>query len=473
MNRLREINERLTVIDGELRALHDAAGEERSLTEDEQTSWDALASERDALVAERTQLEARMDRIRALADNPGNTEHGDDRSGRREGARSNPFDTSDLRMNTPRSEVRDRALRAIEACEELPDEARAEAERKVRRFDTRTGALARHILATGSPAYRSAFGKMIGGEAWDLDSDERQAVAEARAMSLTDASGGFAVPFTLDPTIIDSRDGTVNPFRRIASVRTIVTDTWNGVSSAGVTASWDAEAAEVSDDSPTLTQPSIPVHKAQAFVPFSVEIQGDWAGLEEEMRREFANAKDDLEATAHAVGTGVGQPTGIVTALDNTASEIAPTTAETFAVADIYKVEEALPPRFRSRAQWAANRAIYNDVRQFDTQGGASLWERIGAGLPAQLIGYPVNEASAMDDGFNPAVTADNFLLILGDWQYFRIVDRVGMSIELIPHLMGANRRPTGQRGMWAWWRTGSDSVLDKAFRMLNVATTL
>lgn len=470
MNRLREINERLAVIDGELRALHEAAGEERSFTEEEQTSWDALASERDALVAERTSLEARMERVRQIGERPANSEPGDDR-GRGEGARTDPFDVSDIRMTTPGREVRDRALRAIEACDELPEEARAEAERKVRRFDTRTGALARHILATGRPAYRSAFAKMMAGEVWDLDNDERAAVAEARAMSLTDASGGYAVPFTLDPTIIDTRDGTVNPFRQIASVRTIVTDTWNGVTSSGVTASWDAEAAEVSDDSPTLAPAAIPVHKAQAFVPFSVEIQGDWSALEEEMRLEFRNAKDDLEAAAFAVGSGVGQPTGIVTALDGTASEVAPTTAETFAVADLYKVEEALPPRFRTRARWAANKAIYNDVRQFDTGGGANLWVRLDAATPAELIGYPAHEASAMDSGFDATATADNFVLILGDWQYYRIIDRVGMSVELVPHLFGANRRPTGQRGLWAWWRTGADSVLDKAFRVLNIAT--
>jgi hypothetical protein len=38
----------------------------------------------------------------------------------------------------------------------------------------------------------------------------------------------------------------------VASVITIATREWKGVSSAGVTASYDAEAAEVSDDSPRL-----------------------------------------------------------------------------------------------------------------------------------------------------------------------------------------------------------------------------
>jgi predicted phage gp36 major capsid-like protein len=50
-------------------------------------------------------------------------------------------------------------------------------------------------------------------------------------------------------------------------------------------------------------------------------------------------------------------------------------------VSDVYKTEEALGPRFRPRAQWVANRFIYNKVRQFDTAGGAALWMQLGRGL--------------------------------------------------------------------------------------------
>jgi predicted phage gp36 major capsid-like protein len=46
------------------------------------------------------------------------------------------------------------------------------------------------------------------------------------------------------------------------------------------------------------------------------------------------------------------------------------------------------------------------------------------------------------------------------------IVDRIGTTLELIPNLVGATRRPTGQRGALLWFRTGSDSVVDNAFRL-------
>ena len=52
------------------------------------------------------------------------------------------------------------------------------------------------------------------------------------------------------------------------------------------------------------------------------------------------------------------------------------------------------------------------------------------------------------------------------------IVDRIGSTLELVPHLVGSSRRPTGQRGALLWFRTGSNVVVPQAFRMLNIATT-
>jgi HK97 family phage major capsid protein len=95
-------------------------------------------------------------------------------------------------------------------------------------------------------------------------------------------------------------------------------------------------------------------------------------------------------------------------------------------------------------------------------------------GNPAGVLGYPWYEASALDelDDINPAATADNFLMVVGDWRKFIIVDRVGLTVEFIPHLFAtANNRPSGQRGWYAYWRSGSDSVADGHFRMLSVPT--
>lgn len=398
---------------------------------------------------------------------------------------NDPYDLNTLGFTATRSELLGRAREAIERTGNLDDNAKQAATQLAERVDTANGALSRHLLATGNDAYRTGWQKMVSGAAHLMDDGEKRAVEAARALSLTDANGGYAVPFTLDPTIISTKDVTTNPIRRIARNVTTVTDSWNGVTSGGMSVSWDGEAAEVSDDSPTLAQPSIPVYKAQGLAIASIEISQDWAGIESDLRSMIQEGKDDAEAVAFTTGSGSNQPTGIITELDGTSSELAPATAETFALADVYEVQNELPAKYRlsmmngdvqeSRASFLATRGTYNTIRQFDTGGGAALWETLGGGLPPRLLGHNAYEASGMDSAtdINAGATADNFVLLLGDFRYYVIVDRIGLSVEYIPHLFATgNNRPNGTRGWYCYWRVGAESVNDAAFRLMSVPTT-
>jgi predicted phage gp36 major capsid-like protein len=66
--------------------------------------------------------------------------------------------------------------------------------------------------------------------------------------------------------------------------------------------------------------------------------------------------------------------------------------------------------------------------------------------------------------------SSDDDVLLFGDFRNFIIVDRVGMSIELIPHMFDGNGAPTGTRGIWAMWRNSSKILVPAAFRLLTTA---
>ncbi|WP_431234172.1 hypothetical protein ACQ856_05995 [Mycolicibacterium psychrotolerans] len=84
-----------------------------------------------------------------------------------------------------------------------------------------------------------------------------------------------------------------------------------------------------------------------------------------------------------------------------------------------------------------------------------------------------MNQLSNMDGSINPSATETNYPLVYGDFAAgMIIVDRIGSTPELVPHLMGANRRPTAQRGALLSFRTGSDVVIPNAFRLLSIPTT-
>ena len=467
---LEAVTARAAAVAVELETLDGSA----DFTAEQRSQWDALTAETANLEARRQDITARA-AVRASAANIANTETVGLPTIRVAKTADDAFDLRTLSFASTPGEIAARAVTAIEKMPEVPDYAREAATNLVKRLPE----LGRRLLLTGSMAYRTAYQKGMVGMSSLWTPEEQHAWRAALAVG-AGATGGFAVPFTLDPTIVSTKSISTNPFRRISRVVQTTTEDWNGVTTAGVTASFDAEAAEVSDDSPTLAQPNIPVHMARAFARGSIEIGMDWANIENDLRELFLEAKDDLEGQVFATGTGSGQPTGIVVALTGTASEINAAADDTFAIADVYTIEGALPPKYRlarldgdtttSRASWVANHSIYNLIRRFDTSGGAGLWEYLGNGQPARLLGYPAYEASSMDSSVTTSGAVSNLILVIGDFRNYVIVDRIGFNLEFIPHLFAtANNLPSGQRGWFGYWRVGADSINDDGFRLLDV----
>ncbi len=491
--RVAEIDQRLAEIDTEFMG--------GALTTEARSEWDDLEVEREehkVAIADAERREKALEKYAAEHNTNGEpTFEDEDESSRSVGLGSEKaqpvrsyrtqsgkrirdiYDLQEYRKSTSseeeyRSLIRDGAKRAVERAT-IPgygvDEAKAKeaAMRLLQSVDNKRGDLARRFLETGSDLYMRAFGKAVqAGNTGVLTPQEHSALT-ARAASTADAEGGFAVPFTLDPSVILTSDGSVNPLRQIARVQQITGTTWQGVTSAGITVARSAEAAEASDDAPSLAQPTVTPTRVAAFVPFSIEVDQDWSGLRSEMTMMLQEAKDDEEADSFVVGDGVDpNPNGVVSTLSDSPSRVLTATTSVFASEDVYAVSEALPPRFRSRASWLGNIAAYNAIRQFAAADGHDLWERIGADQPALLLGKRAYEASAMETDLT---TTAGRILLYGDFTKFIIVDRVGMNIELVPHLFGtSNNFPTGQRGIYAIWRNSSLVLVENAFRFLELS---
>ena len=371
------------------------------------------------------------------------------------------------RDDSPGAEGREAGLRAIDSLRgDLSAQAGDRLDDLVRR--DRRGVDSRYLAAVSDPAYNSAFGKKLldPSGARDAFTDEevravrmvRESVSE-RAMTVgTGSEGGFAVPATLDPTVIPTSDGRTNPIRALATTVTIATDTWQGVSSEGVVASWDPEATEVSDDSPTLAQPEITPKKLAMFVPFSVELGADWPTLQAELTKLFADAKDELEAEAFIGGTAAAQPQGL---LVGGTIGVTGGTAGTAIPQNLYSLQQDLPPRYQPVAGFLSSNTFMNRAFRSVPEASTSEPKFIPEDRTA-ILGKPWYEVSHMATAVAGTVCA------YGDVaSAYRVVDRVGLSVELIPHLFGSNRRPTGQRGLWAYSRVGGGVVNPNAVRRL------
>lgn len=450
--------------------------------------WDTLNTERDDNENLIEELRLREQRIVELSTSEENTES---ISRGFQTARPNSIRNADdlwdmseyrRRSSSPEQErelLIDGAKRAAERSTFPHDQAdRPTVERHVERLLTSTvnrdgGAVARRILGTGSPMYARAFAKRLAG--MELTNEERAAFTVGTAGS----SAAIPVPYVVDPTIVPTSNGSVNPYRQISNVEAITGTIWRGATSGAITAAYASEAAEASDNTPTLAQPEIQTERAQAFVPFSIEADQDWSGLQAEMAVLLQDAKDDLEATKFTSGAGHGstEPLGLFHA---TAAVTTVTTASggAFVIGDVYKLLENVPARFRPRSSWVTNLFLIDKMRQFDTGGGAGLIERLPAGLQGdalaqksysgtEILGRPLHECTAINTT-NVLTTGTN-VAIMGDFGYYKIIDRIGLNVEVVPHLFGSsNRYPTGQRGLYAHWRNSAEPLSASAFRILQ-----
>jgi HK97 family phage major capsid protein len=453
-----EIKSRLQALDSEF------AG--REMTSEARSEWDRIEEEFETNSKTLTELEFRRSRVEELAGSPEHREEPAIHTRRPGAVRGDEiWDLSTIRssISGPEEatrELKERAKHALERAEFPHEDAnhedtQAHIERLMSRKDGVTGEVSRRIMQTGSPTYRRAFQKKITGQ--ELSPEEQ------RAMSLVGEDGGFALPYTLDPTFNLTSNGVENPVRQLADVKSITTNTWKGVNTAGTTANYDGESDEVADGSFKLSQPEIHAHRCSVFVPFSYEYGQDFGSLETELATVTQDAKDTKEASAFLTGTGEKQPYGLLVGATNTKSTA---TKEVLAVADLYTLKGALPPRYVPGASWLANDAQYDRVRQFDDEGGADLWVQLGDGRPANLIGKPAYEWSTMD-----ATTAGNkLIMVYGDIRRcYVIVERIGMAVKIIPDLFGENQRPTGESGFYAFWRNGAKVRDANAARVLKV----
>ncbi len=329
--------------------------------------------------------------------------------------------------------------------------------------DKNTPLIARHILLTGSKEYREQFKEYVRSAGRYVPELLRT------AMSLTAGNGGVLVPHFLDPTIILTNAGVYGgTIRSLATVKTIAVKQWEGVTSAGVTAQWTAEATATTDDSPTFVQPTIVAKKADAWLFGSYEVFED-TGFSAELGMLLGDAKTRLEEAAFATGnTGATIPRGVVAAtLAVTASIVTSATTGAFVVGDVHNVSNAINPRQEQNLAWLAHKAIYSRIRQFDTSGGGGFWANLQVGQPPILLGAPAMKSASMTS----VVGSGTNVLLAGDFSQYYIVDRIGMSVIYDPLVKttASGAAPTGQAGWYAHWRVGADVVNADAFRILQL----
>jgi HK97 family phage major capsid protein len=467
MDRITQLRDDVAYLLDELRAIH-AGAEDRALNEDEDKRFADGQWLVNASIAEGIELEKTAQRGEILESYkiPERVERGTP-------AFIPRFDGDPLSEESVRTLGLDEAFKRGVGDSTLVS---AEAKETMTRHAARERTDSAHMAGFkgfaavhGNEDYCRGFFKMVSGATWDITERESYALRTARqwcaerGLSTTAANGGSMIPTFLDPSVVLTNVGVASGIRAISRNETGLVNTWNGVSSAGVTFAWSTEGGDSSDVAATYVAPTVPAYKWHGTIPVTIEAFEDIQGLGDEVAREIADGRERLLGAAFATGTGSGQPTGITTAIALSTGRVsAHSTNSAFTTTDLQNAFINLGARYQPNASWVSSLTYANRVRAFGTTAYADRSTTLAEGPGAMILGRPWYEASDMTTLLS---TVTNNALVYGDWSNYLIYDRIGTEVEFINHLFSAgNALPNGRRGWYAYGRTGADSINDTGF---------
>ena len=280
----------------------------------------------------------------------------------------------------------------------------------------------------------------------------------------TDSEGGYLVPDEFERTLVKALEEQ-NAIRTIAKVITTESGTRKiPVVSQHGSASWIDEEGEYQESDEVFGQVTLGAHKVGTLIKISDELLNDSAfDMEAYIADEFGRRIGAKEEEAFAVGNGTGKPTGI---FDATAGgTVAITTAGNAPTADeLIDLVFALKAPYRKNAVWLMNDSTVKVIRKLKDGNGQYLWQQ-GLGennVNGTLLGRPI-----VTTPYAPAVAAGNAIIAFGDFNYYWIADREGITFKRLNELFAV----TGQVGFRASRRVDGKLILREAVQILKIKT--
>ena len=321
--------------------------------------------------------------------------------------------------------------------------------------------------------HKVAFEKWFrqGGEA--QFAAVKQLQIQAGLSTLSDPDGGYVItPPEFDQTI-DRVAMTMSAMRRLATVRTIGTDTYKKlVNQGGATSGWVAEKqSRTETDTPVLREIAINMKEIYAE-PGTTQIALDdaymdlVAWLADEVSVDFT----EEEGSALIGGNGIEKPHGIAAYPMIADASYAwgkvgfKTSGHATLINNADKLMDvtlALKPIYLNGASWLMNRATAGVIRQLKNGNGDYLWRPgLEAGAPNVLFGYPVD----LDDNV-ANIGANTYPCFFANFKRaYLILDRMGIRILRDPYTSKGNVL------FYVTRRVGAGLVMFESIKALKVA---
>jgi HK97 family phage major capsid protein len=328
-------------------------------------------------------------------------------------------------------------------------------------------------------------------ERW-LKAAARGDQAELRVMTLS--TSGAGVPTDLERRIV-AKLQQASALRSLAKITTIDSKRTVTIENALPTSALVADnGAVTAADASFGTQISVNPYKfvcattmTQEFIDDVVGTAGVGTGLDYIAQRCAASLALTLDQY-YTVGTGSSEPQGI---FDTGATSLAGLVTQGVVLAEdalitavtgdnIIDCVHAVEPQYRQspRFKWLFSDTFLKTVRKIKVNTTEYVWKPsetysdLTAGVPGFLYGVPYvigKYVASTDTTTTSANLQGKAMAGVGNWDYFEIFDRTGMTSMIDPYSGAANMRST----LYTYMRTDSRIMLPEAFasiRFLNAA---
>lgn len=292
---------------------------------------------------------------------------------------------------------------------------------------------------------------------------------EAKSILDTSTTEGSAYGgYLLTPTMqrIITGELSCNCFmRKICSVQAIGSSALEVIDDTNFATAWISETGTINDtDTSTLNKTTIKAHELVAQPKVTQKLLDDSSiNIDEWLAYRLSEQFAAKEEEAFLKGTGDlnNQPNGIT---NNTSGDIEliesnSTSNGGITAEDIVNLYYSLSEQYVGKASFVMPRSAVSAIRMLkDPTSGAYLWQpALLGGKEDTLMGCPVYQSAYM-----PSLSADSLSVIFGDFKFYQIVDRKGMTILRDPYTAKPYVR------FYTTKRVGGDIIRKEAFKMLK-----
>lgn len=353
--------------------------------------------------------------------------------------------------------------------------------------DSRADSILKELReAAGSKEYKSAF------FSWARRGEGRISAAEKRLLEHvkdleartytglnegTGSQGGFMVPigFQRELEITMKAYGRMLANCRILETSTGNTLDWPTMDDTANSGNYLAEAAPVTQVNPTFGQVQFSSFLASSQqVLISVQLLQDSAfDVESELREAFGIRLGRIINLKTTLGSGTGEPQGLVTAIQNDAVPnivnavgsnsndgiSGNTEANSVGSDDLDNLIAAVDPSYRPTAKFMMHWKTIDFLRKVKDKYGRPLWApSLASTEPDRLWGYPYDWNADMQQ-----IGAGQYPLLFGDFAKHVIRTIGGVTFVRYNELY----MPNHQIGFQAYHRNDSRRLQQKAFALL------